>query len=120
MNLTNTYWSHTGKHEELATELGKLIPNTGSVSSPRSTNQALERFRKARNCYYDLYNNGLGNRAAEFKSVFDINSKWHKVVGQYGRYFDHLYKETEAAMDEIVLAAAIEQGLVQTNFRAIA
>lgn len=117
--ITNTYWNHTGKFEKEAALLRTLIPLEGSVTSPRSRNKALEKFRKASNCYYDLHNNGLCNRAAEFNAIFGINSSWHRIVGQH-RFFEHLYEETESAMDEIVKAAAIEQGIMQANLHIIA
>lgn len=109
---TNTYWNHNGLYETAAKELRKLIPDTGSVPNPRSKNKALEQFRKACNCYYDLYNNGLCNRASEFARVIGITPHHHRVVGSYGKFFEHLYTETETAMNRIVLAAAQEQGLL--------
>lgn len=110
-----TYWAHNGKYEHLAAQLRALIPEEGSVAQPRK-NPALELFRKACNCYYDLYNNGLCNRAQEFRGVFKIASGHHKRG--FGRYSTPLYAATELRMDEIVLNAAAEQGLV--NFSLLA
>ena len=78
----NTYWNHNGKHEALAAQLQALIPSEGQVVSPRK-NKKLEKFRKAVNCYYDLYNNGLGNRANSFAKVFGIPSREYRYCLLY-------------------------------------
>lgn len=105
--MENTYWTHNGKHQQLATQLEALIPDSGAVDQPRK-NRHLEKFRRAANCYYDLYNNGLFNHASEFRRVFGIPSKHYKLYG-CGEYLQSLYVKTEAAMDEIILLAAMEQ-----------
>ena len=72
-NLKNTYWGNQGKYQKSTKKLHKRTPPRGSVNQPRK-NRWLEKFRKATNCYYDLYNNGLCNRANEFRLVFGIAS----------------------------------------------
>lgn len=105
MSMSNTYWNRKGRYESFASQLRELIPEEGSVGSPRK-NPKLEKFRKACNCYYDLYNNGLCNRAREFSSVFKIRSSDYR--GFYS-FRAELYSVTESKMDEIVLAAYAEQ-----------
>ena len=79
-----------------------------------TVNKQLEKFRKASNCYYDLYNNGLCNMAREFSTVFRIPGVPREIKQNYGRY-DMISKSTadaiEAKLDEIILAAAKEQGI---------
>ena len=106
--FANTYWNSNGKYNDLAAKLQELIPMEGAVERPRK-NKKLEKFRKAVNCYYDLYNNGLCNRASSFAKVFGIAARDYRYVRSW-RYMDALYVETEKAMDTIVLEAAIEQG----------
>lgn len=90
-------------------ELEALIPSEGEVDEPRK-NKALEKFRKACNCYYDHYNNGLCNRASEFREVFGIAStKYKEKVGRYSSFVDELYDRVETVMDEIILNAVKEQ-----------
>lgn len=106
---TDTYWNNAGKHQEQATKLNELVPTQGSVKHPKK-NKALEKFRKAQNCYYDLYNNGLCNRKAEFRRVFNILSSQYIYAG--GRFIDEvLYDKVELLMDDIIEAAAEEQAI---------
>ena len=67
------YWSNEGKHQALADTLQALIPAIGEVPDGKKRNKHLERFRKAMNCYYDLYNNGLCNRAREFSRLYKLS-----------------------------------------------
>lgn len=106
----NTYWNGNGKYHALGNKLREMIPDEGQVPNPRK-NRKLEKFRKAVNCYYDLYNNGLINRASQFSKVFGISARQYRYTGSW-RYMDCLYDETEKAMDQILIEAAIEQGLV--------
>lgn len=108
MPLDNIYWSSKGKYQVAIEQLQKLIPEEGSVPSARGKNAKLEQFRKAVNCYYDLYNNGLYNRAREFSFVFFPATK-HRLGG--GWYTDYLYTRVEELMDKFILAAAKEQGI---------
>jgi hypothetical protein len=103
-----SYWNHSGLHQHLVDPLNELVPISGEVPNKRK-NPALEKFRKASNCYYDLFNNGLCNRAREFYGVFKIASSHYKRVGSYGDYSDRLYELVEEKMDEIIFAAAQEQ-----------
>lgn len=105
-----TYWNNNGKYENLNKALYSLIPESGPVVNPKK-NRALEKFRKAANCYYDLYNNGLCNYAKSFYSVFGIRSADYRYNGLnrnflYGQVF---YDMIENKMNEIILAAAKEQ-----------
>ena len=107
--IKNSYWNNNGRFQMYIEELDALIPDAGEVNEPRK-NKALEKFRVASNCYYDLYNNGLCNRASEFRRVFGIPStKYWEKVGHYSRFVDELYVLTEKVMDEIILNAVKEQ-----------
>lgn len=104
-----TYWNGAGTYMETANQLQQLIPAEGAVENPRK-NPKLEKFRKAVNCYYDLYNNGLCNRASQFSKVFGIRSSAYKERG-YGSYSNRMYELVEEVMDDIVADAAMEQGI---------
>ncbi len=106
-NYTQTYWNNKGKYEDVNKQLAALVPVSGEVKDA-ANNPALERFRIASNCYYDLYNNGLCNRKAEFRKVFGFASK-HK----YGDGISQtLIDDTEEVFNVIILDAAKEQGIL--------
>ena len=108
----DTYWNNNGIHEELVDRLKVLVPASGAVMHPRK-NKALEKFRKATNCYYDLYNNGLGNRINQFRSVMGFAASPFKQSWRgYGCFDQTLYIKTEQAINEIILEAAKEQKLI--------
>lgn len=102
--METSYWNGNGTHSELNKKLEALIPTEGPVNDPLK-NKCLEKYRKASNCYYDLFNNGLCNRAAEFRQVFGFGGT--SIVKS--RYVD--VRGLEAKMDEIILAAAKEQNI---------
>lgn len=106
--LENTYWNNKGAYSDLYEKLNALIPAEGAVDNARK-NRALEKLRKAANCYYDLYNNGLYNRAAQFRQVFGFGG----TAFVKGRYSDNaLQLQIENKMDGLILAAAHEQRVV--------
>lgn len=105
-----TYWNHKGLLQPLYEQLNALIPGSGACANPRSTNKHLDRMRRAANCMYDLYNNGLCNRQAQFNRVFDITSS-HYGSYRYG-FESAVYVQAERKMNEYIALAAQEQGLI--------
>ena len=121
----NTYWNHKGKYPEIQDALDKLVPDEGEVPNA-DKNPALEQFRVASNCYYDLYNNGLCNRSDEFEKVFGFEGPYHEydsdVSDDEDDFLSHSenneawwtqanVNRVEEATDRIILAAAKEQGI---------
>lgn len=102
----NSYWNSNGKYQHLVGELEKLIPVAGEVENQKQ-NPALERFRKYANAYYDLFNNGGGNRRQAVQSYFPGAFRKANKCNYRG-----VYAITEPRMDEVILAAAREQGLI--------
>ncbi len=117
-NHENTYWNGKGKYQDLVAQLDPLVPPSGSVPNAKD-NPALETYRIARNCYYDLYNNGLGNRGGkEFHTTFGFDAfevgdpRWTCGDSHYNGSVDltqKLINRTESKMDKIILAAHKEQ-----------
>lgn len=117
-----TYWCHKGKHEETIAALYKLVPAEGEVPDA-DTNPALEKFRIASNCYYDLYNNGLCNRWEEFEEVFsfagpyredesDDEDDWRSQVDVDKAWWTvENVNRVEIVMNIIIEQAAQEQGI---------
>jgi len=100
--MDNTYWNEKGKYQQEYDRLVSLIPAEGTVANP-GQNPALEKLRKASNCYYDLFNNGLCNRASEFRKVFGFAGTWITKDG-----FPY-YAPLEDKLDELILNASREQ-----------
>lgn len=122
-NLKNTYWSNAGAQQAISEKLQALVPESGEVANA-DDNPALETLRIASNCYYDLYNNGLCNRAVEFREVFGFGPENDDEADDYARfnymdagtdYFESLdqaeVNKIERKMTRIIIAAAKEQGI---------
>ncbi len=120
VDYSQTYWSHKGKHEHLCEQLNKLVLSSGEVED-HENNPALETFRVASNCYYDLYNNGLGNRGKQFEEVFGFSAfdVGEDLNGFSVELTQELIDRTEAKMDEFVVLAAHEQGIGETKAETI-
>jgi hypothetical protein len=107
-----TYWNGTGRYQQQADALVALIPAMGEVSDALGRNKHLEAFRRAVNCYYDLYNNGLCNRAREFSAVFKIVGVAKEIKAR--RWMDSMLttgtqERIEDKMGQFILAAYMEQ-----------
>ncbi len=107
MARVNSYWDGNGKYQDLYEKVNALIPSEGGVPLARGKNRKLEKLRVAANCYYDLFNNGLCNRAAEFRRVFGFGGS--AIVKSHF----HDTSALEEMMDDIILAAALEQGMAK-------
>lgn len=110
VDYSKTYWSNAGKHEDLNAKLTPLVPASGEVPNA-NLHPALETFRVASNCYYDLYNNGLCNRAQEFSKAFGFSASkmMARNRGLGWALTQEVIDRTETRMDEIILAAYAEQ-----------
>lgn len=115
--MDKNYWGHNGTFQTLADQLEKLIPVEGAVEAPRGKNKRLEKFRQAANAYYDIFNNGGCNRGPLIRRIFDISVGAYRY-GSRGRRgvmttnWNGIHRAVEPIMDEIVLDAAVEQGLI--------
>ena len=107
-------WGVNPGFKHLFDQLCDMLPLMGSVENPRSTNKQLEKFRKAQNVIYDLFNNGLCNRRTEYRNMFGevplpgirqqnyiSNIRWEQIE-----------EEVEVNFTPIILEAAKEQGLI--------
>ena len=119
LTLDKFYWSNNGRYQKAVDALQALIPAEGTVPQPYK-NKALERFRKACNRYYRLYNDGdFGVGPAKMFGIeYPSQYRTYKTftypngrMGSYKSWGQGLYDAVEPAMDEIIVAAAIEQGI---------
>jgi hypothetical protein len=110
--MDKTYWNGTGRYQQQADILEALIPVSGPVYDAEGANKHLDAFRRAVNCYYDLYNNGLYNRAREFNTVFKMTGVAKEIKAR--RWMDSMLsgdtrERIEDKMSQFVLAAMQEQ-----------
>lgn len=111
---TSTYWNGVGKYHALYRALLDLTPDFGPCPDADGTNKHLDRFRRAANCYYDLFNNGLCNRGAEFRALFKVGKlpRLHTTT-RLRLDLNQIERDgkVEARMDALILAAAEEQAI---------
>lgn len=100
-----TYWANKGRYQDLANALNRLVPVEGEIKG--KDNKALEKFRRASNAYYDIFNNGGCNRAAQIRAIFGFGISRYRYNHRFD--WDGIHKQTEPVMDQIILAAAAEQ-----------
>ena len=101
----NTYWGNTGLYQDMCTKLEELVPLEGPIEGTK--NKKLEKFRRASNCYYDIFNNGGGNRNRETSRVFP--GALREFNRRYSVNWDAIYNITEPVMDKIICEAFAEQ-----------
>ena len=108
-----SYWCSNGRFQTTGDALRDMIPNSGTCAKEQPK---LDALRKACNCYHDLFNNGLGNRAREFRSVFGFSPRklysGHNA-GLHEIDFDdnEMNLRLNLAMDRFILDAALENGV---------
>ena len=109
--MSDTYWAGKGKYPNTQQALHALIPCMGSVERPYK-NKMLERYRKACNKYYRLYNDGDFNIGAARIFKIEQPSMYRYPRWMNGRSFrDEFYTLVEDAINTIIEAAAQEQGI---------
>lgn len=90
-------------------KLNNLLPGMGKCPFPNSKNKALEKFRKAQNAMYDLFNNGLINEKPLFYRVFGFSYsktyEWNKTTWYY------VEEVMEALFTPIIQDAIKEQNI---------
>jgi hypothetical protein len=120
-NIMKSYWDSTGKFQKQANILQTLLPDSGQCPNV-TQNEALDLFRRACNCYYDLYNNGLINKAQQFAAIFRIAGVPSEIRSRRG-LSDMLSAETmmaiEARMDQIITDAVMEQFLTDHRLETL-
>ena len=99
----NTYWEEKGLHQEMANELNLLIPFMGSVENKRYRKK-LERYRKAANAYYDIFNNGGYNMGREIGATFGALSDLIKL-----EEWEAVYEIVEPIMHKIIVEAYLAE-----------
>jgi hypothetical protein len=109
-NAKPNFWDGDSPHQPLADALLSLVPMVGETPDA-ANNPKLERFRCAVKVYYDIFNNGGGNRESEVRPTFGINLERYRNEG--GSYpsldFDRLKADLETPLATFAIEAAAEQ-----------
>ena len=108
--LFQSNWAVNPGFEELREKLNDLVPLQGRCEFSQSKNKHLDRFRRAQNLLYDLFNNGLGNRRQEFRKFFGyapVSPRGHISRVRW----EQIEQEFEPIFTNIMQDAAREQGI---------
>lgn len=116
LELFTSNWGVRNDVAHLQTKLEEMLPMMGKVKNANK-NKKLETFRRAQNCVYDIFNNGLGNRG---KSLKVLGLKKHELPLEIYRGGELLMRANWKRIEEIVSwkfapiiqNAAKEQGLI--------
>jgi len=111
IELFKNSWGINEGFEDLQEKLDALIPMMGKVEFSRSKNKKLEKFRVASNLIYDLFNNGLMNRASHFRQFFGFSVYKSRYQGITQSQFKNYSEQLEPILTDIMQEAAIEQGI---------
>tara|TARA_B100001115_G_C15558891_1_gene266265 strand:- start:47 stop:415 length:369 start_codon:yes stop_codon:yes gene_type:complete len=115
--LFTSEWGVRNDVKHLVEALQDKLPAMGMVKNANK-NRCLEKFRKAQNVTYDIFNNGLINRGKSLK-VLGLKKDDLPLPFYYGTdgYFPGNWDRVEFLVSEafapIVRAAAIEQGMIR-------
>ena len=104
--MTKVVWGVSEDMQVLVDALNKKLPFAGKCEGSRSFNKNLEKFRVAQNCVYDLFNNGLWNRKANFRQIFGGVPISTRPTQQE---FDYANRWVEPKFRKIIVAAVAEQ-----------
>ena len=104
-------WGVNEGFKHLQEKLEELIPFEGRCEFPNSKNKNLEKFRRAQNAAYDLFNNGLGNKRSLFKNIYgwSVGPKDTCYASKMTR--SYWEDRVEEVLTPIIIAAAKEQGV---------
>jgi hypothetical protein len=103
-----SYWSGEGKYQEQHDELLKLIPREGPVEKGMCKHKiSLDRLRRATNCYYDVFNNGGGNRDHATSKFFPgvLQSIRYSHKWGYSIDWDYVNSICDEKMDTVIREA---------------
>ena len=107
--FTNSWGVNSG-FKNLSDKLNELLPFEGRCENPMSKNKHLEKFRRAQNAAYDLFNNGLCNYQRLFKDIYGWSVGYRETSYANRMTWSHWEDRVEEVLTPIIIAAAKEQG----------
>ena len=109
--LFKNTWGCNQGFSNLNNALNDLLPMEGRCENPNSKNKHLDKFRRAQNAAYDLFNNGLCNKRGLFANIYGWaptqRSTYYASRMTWAQWEDNV----EEVLTPIILAAAKEQGV---------
>ena len=109
--LFSNTWGMNQGFSHLNNNLNDLLPIAGRCEFPNSKNKNLEKFRRAQNAAYDLFNNGLCNRSRLFKDIYGWSVGYRETSYANRMTWSHWEDRVEEVLTPIIIAAAKEQGV---------
>jgi len=109
--LFTNEWGVNSGFEGVREKLNDLIPLDGPCKNPRTTNKHLDKFRRAQNAVFDLFNNGLSNRRGLFKQIFGFAPTMRDCDNARRMQWEHWEDRVEETLTPLIIAAAKEQGI---------
>ena len=108
-----SFWNNNHPLKNVADQLHTLVnekayPETGRISG--KANKALDKYRRACNAYYDIFNNGGCNRGPLIRTIFGIDSAYLKREIRYHRW-DELMSKCDPILEILIKEAAEEQNI---------
>ena len=106
-----SYWNSEGTYQTQYEELWNLVPKEGEVKKGMCKHVfSLERFRKACNSYYDVFNNGGGNRDASTAKFFPgvLYSLQYSRKSGYNVDWEYVHRICDEKMDKIIREAYVK------------
>ena len=107
--LFSNSWGINSGFQKLADELHNLIPAAGKCEFSQSKNKHLDKFRRASNAAYDLFNNGICNKRGLFNNIYGFAPTQRDVYYSNKDTWSHWEDMVEKVMTPIIQAAAKEQ-----------
>ena len=109
--LFSNEWGINVGFKKLADQLSEMLPMMGACEKPRTVNKNLDKFRRAQNAAYDLFNNGLCNKRPLFKDIYGFAPGTRDTYNASRMQWSHWEDRVEEVLTPIILAAAKEQGI---------
>ena len=104
-------WGVNEGFKDLCDKLNELLPFEGKCEFPKTKNKHLEKFRRAQNAAYDLFNNGLCNKSRLFRDIYGWSVGYRDTSYANRMTWSHWENRVEEVLTPIIIAAAIEQGV---------
>jgi hypothetical protein len=109
--LFSNSWGLNSGFTKVVDQLNELLPMSGACENPRSKNKNLDKFRRAQNAAYDLFNNGLWNKRGLFKQIYGWAPGTRDCDHASSRQWSYWEDRVEEVLTPIIIAAAREQGI---------